>query len=67
MRALMRRIAVHSYGTCLNNRPEGLATGPTHRVGRFYKFYVAIENSLCEDYITEKLVSAVQSGASWTR
>ncbi|GLH12808.1 Alpha-(1,3)-fucosyltransferase B [Gryllus bimaculatus] len=61
---LMKYIAVDSYGLCLNNRklPPSL-TDPLesleseeffHFVAR-YKFTLAFENSICDDYITEKL------------
>ena len=49
IKELMRYVEVHSYGPCLNNIPfaadhtrEGLMSQ--------YKFYLAIENSNCEDY-----------------
>jgi hypothetical protein len=64
---LMRHIPIDSFGTCLHN--TGNRTIP--RIPRVslirtvsqYKFYLAIENSNCVDYITEKLNTAIESGA----
>ncbi|ALC44467.1 FucTB [Drosophila busckii] len=64
VRELMKHIPVDSYGGCLHNRdlPESMQNdylnhlySPTilHFLAR-YKFMIAIENGVCEDYITEK-------------
>lgn len=61
----MNKVKVDSFGGCLRNK----FTHPSeHMKGNIelftkYKFVVAIENSNCEDYVTEKLVHAVASGA----
>lgn len=62
----MRHIPVHSYGSCLNNIHMG-QTDRNHRSNALlyaaYKFVIAIENSNCEDYVTEKLIDAFASGS----
>ncbi|GJQ77277.1 hypothetical protein Trydic_g20701 [Trypoxylus dichotomus] len=65
VRELMKYIPVDSYGACLNNKklPEKLEVNGTYDVYdeelmKFvaqYKFTLAIENSVCTDYITEKI------------
>jgi hypothetical protein len=62
---LMNEVKVDSFGGCLNNnhaRGAGRMTG-NDNVFADYKFVITIENSNCEDYITEKLVYAVKSGS----
>uniref|UniRef100_A0A1Y1L3Q5 Fucosyltransferase n=1 Tax=Photinus pyralis TaxID=7054 RepID=A0A1Y1L3Q5_PHOPY len=71
---LMKYIAVDSYGSCLNNKrlPE------QHSVNKIltnlydedfmkfvaqYKFTIAIENSICNDYVTEKLWRPLIAGS----
>ncbi|KAH0567983.1 alpha-(1,3)-fucosyltransferase B isoform X1 [Cotesia glomerata] len=62
---LMKLISIDSYGTCINNKhlPKQLKENYLNHldsdefrkfVGQ-YKFTLAIENAVCEDYITEKL------------
>ena len=60
----MKEIKIDSYGSCLNNR-QGYAARMTDNVDAYikYKFVIAIENSNCVDYVTEKLVKAVESGS----
>lgn len=60
----MEEIKVDSYGSCLNNR-QGYVERMTDNVDAYkkYKFVLAIENSNCKDYVTEKLVKAVESGS----
>lgn len=55
---------IHSYGSCLNNR-KGYGARMADNVDAYikYKFVLAIENSNCVDYVTEKLVKAVESGS----
>jgi len=60
----MSYINIDSYGTCLNNVQSNDIT--TRRksnsiIYSSYKFVLAIENSNCEDYITEKLIEAFSS------
>ncbi|CAF1044614.1 unnamed protein product [Rotaria sordida] len=61
---LMQEIKVDSYGSCLNNR-RGYGARMTDNIDAYkkYKFVIAIENSNCVDYVTEKLVKAVESGS----
>ncbi|XP_015110669.1 alpha-(1,3)-fucosyltransferase 10 isoform X2 [Diachasma alloeum] len=62
---LMKYIPIDAYGACLNNRnlPEHLRSNYIENlnsdelkkfVGQ-YKFTLAFENAVCDDYITEKL------------
>ena len=68
---LMRHIPIHNYGSCLQNKR------PPRRIMRMekeeakekmefvmakYKFVFAIENSLCTDYVSEKLGRALRFG-----
>ncbi|CAK9822127.1 Alpha-(1,3)-fucosyltransferase 10 [Anthophora retusa] len=62
---LMKYIRVDSYGTCLNNAQldKGLKENYLEKLNSEdflsftanYKFTIAFENAICEDYITEKL------------
>lgn len=62
---LMKLINVDSYGFCLRNKHTHTSNRMQGNIELFskYKFVIAIENSNCEDYITEKLVHAVASGS----
>ncbi|KAI8092401.1 uncharacterized protein B0P05DRAFT_526114 [Gilbertella persicaria] len=51
---LMEYVDVHSYGSCLNNKPFPDNKSRMDLLGE-YKFYLSIENSNCDDYATEKL------------
>lgn len=61
---LMKYIKIDSYGKCLNNKklpeslddplPNMMSPDLLNLIGH-YKFAIAFENALCEDYITEKL------------
>ncbi|XP_065176164.1 alpha-(1,3)-fucosyltransferase 11-like [Sycon ciliatum] len=63
VRRLMEHIQVDSLGKCLNNRqlPEELRNASEMFKDSFYsvlgryKFIIAFENGICDDYITEKL------------
>jgi hypothetical protein len=62
---LMRYINVHSYGRVLNNRTfPGLDEGHSskQKLLRSYKFALAFENSICRDYVTEKLFQPLMTG-----
>jgi alpha-1,3-fucosyltransferase 10 len=65
LRRLMQLIPVHSYGRFMRNRwqlrrrPGGIAK---RRVIRRYRFCLAFENSLAEDYVTEKLFDPLMVG-----
>ncbi|KAI9497380.1 hypothetical protein BDB00DRAFT_756785 [Zychaea mexicana] len=60
VKELMKYIKVDSYGKCLNNKafPEDKQRSDLMRQ---YKFYLAIENSNCDDYVTEKLFDTISS------
>jgi hypothetical protein len=62
---LMQRVGVHSYGNFLKNRslPEEDRGLPTKLsvIGR-YKFCIAFENSLAQDYVTEKFFDPLRAG-----
>ncbi|GFO10477.1 glycoprotein 3-alpha-l-fucosyltransferase a-like, partial [Plakobranchus ocellatus] len=61
---LQKYISVDIYGACgpLKCRRE-LDTTCFSQVGRDYKFYLAFENAMCEDYTTEKLYRIFKSDA----
>lgn len=69
---LMMLQPIDSYGDCLNNRtlPVKLKyhyknhlkeTNFLHFIAR-YKFVIAIENAVCDDYVTEKFWRAIHLG-----
>jgi hypothetical protein len=60
----MLETKIHSYGSCLKNR-HGYNARMVDNIEAYkkYKFVIAIENSNCVDYVTEKLVQAVASGS----
>ncbi|CAF1317818.1 unnamed protein product [Rotaria sp. Silwood1] len=64
VKRLMQEMKVDSYGPCLNNR-KGYGARMVDNINAYkkYKFVIAIENSNCVDYVTEKLVKAVESGS----
>ena len=62
-----KHIEVHSFGRCLHNRDLEHDTSDLHAIGPLgtlskYKFYIAMENSNCLDYVSEKLLRAWQIG-----
>ncbi|CAF0874790.1 unnamed protein product [Adineta steineri] len=61
---LMNEIKIDSYGSCLNNK-KGYSARMVDNANAYkkYKFVIAIENSNCFDYVTEKLVKAVEGGS----
>jgi hypothetical protein len=75
---LMRYINVSSYGRCMNNRQTSygyeyerfgssldsgdIQFGIPGELARKHLFYLALENSNCEDYVTEKLWKAFYAG-----
>ena len=65
MKKLMSLVKIDSYGACLNNKVTHTADRMKGNIELFarYKFVIAIENSNCEDYVTEKLVHAIASGS----
>ncbi len=62
---LMQLIKVDSYGNCMRNKRGHTSARMQGNIELYakYKFVLAIENSNCEDYITEKLVHSVASGS----
>ncbi|KYR00807.1 glycosyltransferase [Tieghemostelium lacteum] len=66
IKEMMNYIRVDSYGKCLNNiqMKEDGSTQRTSKnlVVQKYKFYLAFENSLCENYITEKTLDCLELG-----
>jgi alpha-1,3-fucosyltransferase 10 len=62
---LMAEFQIDSYGRVFNTRrfPHGDAGRPTKldTISR-YKFYLAFENSVAPDYVTEKLFDALMAG-----
>lgn len=72
IRELMKYIPIDSYGKCLNNKE--LPSAYRHFGYKYlerndflqfvarYKFVIAIENSVCDDYITEKFWRAIHVG-----
>ena len=65
IKELMKLAKVDSYGRCLQNKHTHTHEHMKGNVELFstYKFAIAIENSNCRDYVTEKLVHAVASGS----
>ncbi|XP_065176163.1 alpha-(1,3)-fucosyltransferase 11-like [Sycon ciliatum] len=63
VKKLMEHIPVDALGECLNNRklpeeyqtPHAMFQQGFYDVLRKYKFIIAFENGICDDYITEKL------------
>ncbi|NXG52265.1 FUT10 fucosyltransferase, partial [Psilopogon haemacephalus] len=70
VRELMCHIEVDSYGECLHNRdlpqhlrsPTAMDNGNFYKILAQYKFVLAFENAVCEDYITEKLWRPLKLG-----
>ena len=65
VKSLMGLAKVDSYGKCLQNKFNHPSEHMKGNIDLFskYKFVIAIENSNCVDYVTEKLVHAVKSGS----
>lgn len=70
VRELMAYIEVDSYGECLQNKalPQGLKNSASmdadgfYRIIAQYKFMLAFENAVCDDYITEKFWRPLKLG-----
>ena len=64
---LMSYMGIDSLGDCMNNIPGNSGRGSDRRSNALiyasYKFVVAIENSNCEDYVTEEFIHAISSTA----
>jgi hypothetical protein len=55
-------VKIDSYGACLKNKNEG-GRGDKVNALRDYKFGMAFENTVWEDYVTEKLFQVFVAGA----
>ncbi|XP_036619734.1 alpha-(1,3)-fucosyltransferase 10 isoform X1 [Trichosurus vulpecula] len=70
VRELMSHIQVDSYGECLRNRdlppqlknPASMDDDAFYRILAQYKFILAFENAVCDDYITEKFWRPLKLG-----
>ncbi|XP_062985200.1 alpha-(1,3)-fucosyltransferase 10 [Elgaria multicarinata webbii] len=70
IKELMGHIEVDSYGACLHNRdlpdhlknPASMDSDNFYHILAQYKFVLAFENAVCEDYITEKLWRPLKLG-----
>ncbi|EAL65202.1 hypothetical protein DDB_G0284551 [Dictyostelium discoideum AX4] len=68
---LMKYIVIDSYGHCLNNMPtqeilKRLSNDPFAKkkeVITKYKFTIVFENSICKDYVSEKVLDALTAGS----
>jgi hypothetical protein len=65
---LMKHFEVHSYGRCLKNKeepPKGSRSPNENK--RFvlsqYKWYLAFENNVIKDYVSEKVFDGILAGA----
>lgn len=72
IKELMKYIQVDSYGHCLHNKDAALRMGGGSHGNTMrdkiniisgYKFMLAFENNMVEDYVTEKLINAYQAGS----
>ncbi|CAF0828950.1 unnamed protein product [Rotaria sp. Silwood1] len=66
VRQLMSYIHIDSLGGCLNNAKSAQAQARAQSNSELYasyKFVISIENSNCEDYVTEKLIDGLSSTA----
>ena len=63
--ALMRHMAVDSYGACLRNRTMADDDGQAAKLATIarYRFTLAFENSIARDYVTEKFYDALIAGS----
>ena len=59
---LQRHIQVDVYGKCGNLTCLPKFSAACERLLRSYKFYLAFENSLCPEYITEKVWQRLRDG-----
>ncbi|XP_021549918.1 alpha-(1,3)-fucosyltransferase 10 [Neomonachus schauinslandi] len=70
VRELMTYIEVDSYGECLRNKdlpqqlknPASMDAEGFYRIIAQYKFILAFENAVCDDYITEKFWRPLKLG-----
>ncbi len=62
VKELAKHVPVDMLGNCLRSGPYP-GTMPLADLIRQYKFYLALENSSCMDYVSEKMFDAFQAGA----
>ncbi|OWF53024.1 Alpha-(1,3)-fucosyltransferase C [Mizuhopecten yessoensis] len=63
VRLLQRDVSVHIYGTCGDmSCPRSIHHNCLNQLQSHYKFYLAFENRLCADYLTEKVSKLLQDG-----
>ncbi|KAI9266824.1 hypothetical protein BDA99DRAFT_436569 [Phascolomyces articulosus] len=60
VKELMKYIKVDNYGGCLKNKefPDDVTRSDLMKQ---YKFYLAIENANCDDYVSEKLFDTISA------
>ena len=64
MKQLTKYINVDIYGDCTQRKPcNRLNVNCEARLHSKYRFYLAFENSLCKDYITEKFWKTLRSSS----
>lgn len=71
VKELMKHVAIDSYGPCLNNKKmpdeiDGFVKLHSPEFYQFlaqYKFHIAFENAICNDYMTEKLFRPFEVGS----
>eukprot|EP00775_Hariotina_reticulata_P007304 gene7304-7517_t len=56
------KVPVHSYGRCDNNKPWPAGNPSKVEVFSKYKFCVSMENSIRQDYVTEKMWDGLTAG-----
>ncbi|KAK3091428.1 hypothetical protein FSP39_019817 [Pinctada imbricata] len=69
---LQKHINVDSYGTCVHNKDlpphlkdpiKGMFHKDFYKLNAKYKFTLALENGICDDYITEKIWRPLMLGS----
>lgn len=65
--SLSQYMPVHSYGGCMRNRTEPQLDTTSRNANKRkilqrYKFYLAFENSVVDDYVTEKVFDGLLGG-----
>lgn len=65
IQALMQYLDIHSYGKVLGNRVLALDTGRQTKLETIarYKFTIAFENAISQDYVTEKFYDPLIAGS----
>jgi len=72
VKELMTHLDVDSYGSCLKNKQFANASldnttemyaEELYSVLANYKFHIAFENAICDDYVTEKLTRSLHLGS----